>query len=287
MKKIFGIILVILAICTVMTFNVAAEEANFTVTETLGKGSMRIISLEDEDAYCVQMNVRRPSKDTEYVLTDYNIDGINSIYIAMHLINDGSYDFRVASQVAIWSFVEGMDYGDTVYQFVGASDEARAFYDKIMETSKTVNVSKYNVKTNYYAADGFQVLATVTVKEIPPVMAPAPVIPEPTPEPTPEPEKPVIPETEPEITPEPEVEPEIIPDPVPETVVTPDPIPEEPTPEPEIVPEPEVLADEPYYPEAPQTGDNSNILLWVILMAVSLTTLVILVATRKKHAKEN
>ena len=299
MKKAICIILSIIAIVSLMSITVSAEEANvYEVTETEGKGIMRILSLEGENAYCAQMDVRRPVKGTVYTVTNYDITGIEPTCIAIFMLDDGSYDFRVATQVALWSFIEGKDCISKINQFVGATDNARVFYNQIIETAKIVNENHYVVNIQYYASEGYQVLMTMDVEKIPPVKAPAPVIPEPEveeivppiTEPEVEPEIPeVVPEeeivppvTEPEVKPEipetvPETEPEIVP-PVEEVEET----------EPETIPEkePEVLADEPYYPEAPQTGDNSNITFWVILMSVSLVMVIALIATNKKHAKE-
>lgn len=281
MKKLIAIVLSLIAIVSLMSFNVSAAEAEtYTVTETQGKGTMKIISLNNDDAYCVQLHVKRPVVNTEYALTNYSISNIEPTCVAIYLLNDNSYDFRVAAQVALWSFVEGVDIGDTVYQFVGATDNARTFYDEIVETAKTINVNHYVVDIEYYASEGYQVLMTMNVEKIPPIMAPAPVIPEP----EPEVEEIVPPVTEPEPQPEPEKEPEVIPETIPDPVPSVEEI-EKPEPQPEPEKEPEVLADEPYYPEAPQTGDNSNITLWVVLMFVSLVGIIALIAN-KKHVKE-
>ena len=50
----------------------------------------------------------------------------------------------------------------------------------------------------------------------------------------------------------------------------------------EPIPEPE-----PEYPDSPQTGDDSNILLWSLLAAGSLAAIIILIVVDKKKRKTN
>ena len=118
--------------------------------------------------------------------------------------------------------------------------------------------------------------------------------PEPTPEPEPEPEPTPEPEPEPEPTPEPEPEPEPTPEPEPEPEPTPEPKPEptvkpEPKPEPTVKPEPETnptpkseLKPENEVP-TPQTGDDSNVIVYFMTAVVSAIMLVTLARKKRKN----
>ena len=44
---------------------------------------------------------------------------------------------------------------------------------------------------------------------------------------------------------------------------------------------------EPEYPDSPQTGDDSNILLWSLLAAGSLAAIIILIVVDRKKRKTN
>lgn len=267
---------------TVMAFGVAAEEATnlYEVTNVEGKGTLSVITLEDTQAFCVQRKVAHPTVGIKYTTTDHKVNGIENLFCAMYELNDNSYDFRAASQIATWAYTENISLANWIKLYVG-TEEAMTHYNNILETAKNIDVSKYDVNVEFVASEGYQILAIPTVTKKVVMMAPPPVIPEPTPEPEPVPE--VEEEVEEIVEPVPPVE--EIEEVVEETDPEPVPVVEE---EPEVEPVPEILADEPYYPEAPKTGDTSNLTLWIILCVTSLACVFVLFAVnRKKHIKEN
>lgn len=302
--------------------SVFATENTYTVENVEGRGQFVMITMNGAQAYCVQSNVNHPVAGSVYTIGEYYIENIEAIACATYEYNDGSDDFRGASQLAVWAFLDDADYTPMLRRYV-KTEKGTEIYNGILELAKTIDTTKYMVDVQYYVAEGMQTLAMwnvthapVTIPEfeddivvkptepeetIPEESAPeTPEIPEETTPEVPEetiPEEPKVPEeTTPEIPEEtvPEIPEETVPE-IPEETVPETPsepevpeIPEETTPvEPEPTePEPEILGDEPYIPENPKTGDDTNLGLMVTTMLVSLIGLFALFVTNKKHQHE-
>lgn len=312
MKKTIIFAIAIIAIIASLSMSVFATENTYTVENVEGRGQFVMITMNGTQAYCVQSNVNHPVVGSVYTVGEYHIENIEAIACATFEYNDGSDDFRGASQLAVWAFLDDADYTPMLRRYV-KTEKGTEIYNGILELAKTIDTTKYLVDVQYYVAEGMQTLAIwnvthapMTIPEFNDDIVVKPTEPEPPVETVPEtPEEPTVPEipeeTVPE-TPEEPVVPEIPKEPtVPEIPETPEEtipetpsepevpeIPEETTPvEPQPTePAPEILGDEPYIPENPKTGDDTNLGLMVTVMLVSLICMFVLVKTNKKHQHE-
>lgn len=251
-KLFMTIILVLVAILISSSMiTVSAAETTYTIVETEGKGIMRILKFDNgEYVYCVDRHVKRPVVGCQYkeieAPSDFNINDIEKAVFVLGKHQEDSYEFRIATQCFLWSVIENEDLSHEVGQFVGADwDKAKTICDTLLADFNTITeYEKYDIRFYEYIEkpDEYQRLIGYVVSSA-------------------DEENPIIPpdETEP-----------IIPDEEPS-------VPDEPI-EPELVPNP----DGPYYPDAPQTSDDSNITLYVILLFTSLIGLVALSLVKRK-----
>lgn len=251
-KLFMTIILVLVAILISSSMiTVSAAETTYTIVETEGKGMMRTFKYENGDyVYCVDMERKRPLVDSQYkeIETPDDVD-ISNIQKAIYVINsyaEDTYQFRAVAQCFLWTIIENDDCSNKLIQFVNLDrDSARATYDAMLDKYNTLTeFEEYDIQFYEHSLE-----PDVCQRLIGYVVSSA------------DEENPIIPpdETEP-----------IIPDEEPS-------VPDEPV-QPELVPNP----DGPYYPDAPQTSDDSNITLYVILLFTSLIGLVALSLVKRK-----
>jgi hypothetical protein len=267
-KKIIAITLVVGVLLTLCTFGVSAASEEYVVTETATRGI--VITLEDTQAYCVERNVSHPFVGTVYQKSVQKIgtDGLTEMFIAIHVLNEDTEVFRAASQVAVWTVT------DNVSPAIAKLYGGNATVDKVNEIitfAKHVDVTEYEINVEYFTSEGFQLLAVPTVKKIDKTVdAPEEIIPEPEEEILPE-EKP---ELEPEIESEPETEDDVIPD------EEEDKLPDNPV----IADEDEIPPKTDDHPVSPDTGDNSNVEIYLTILIISAIALVLLIIASKKNS---
>lgn len=251
---------------------------SYTVQSTEGKGVFAVITLDNgKQAFCVQRKVSHPVVGVQYSTVEYSLENLEKLFVAIHLLNDGTYDFKAAAQIATWAYIENSDFTNWVKLYVG-TDAALTHYNKILEVANQVDATQYNVYIEYVAAEGYQILAIPNVAMVEPTMTlelededPYP-LPVPTPEPTPE----VQPE---KVETKVEVE-EPTPAPKQEVVV------QESAPKVEEIVEEEILAETYEVPTAPQTGDDTNMNTVIFSVAGILVCMgvAIIIMTKNKKA---
>ena len=164
MKTLLTLAVVIIAMfATSMT--VAASDNTMVITETASRGI--VIYANDNQVLCYQRYEAHPYVGTRYTSCNANIASdkiqkLERLHIAAYLTNDGSSDFRAAYAIATWTITDnastniGKLYG-------GANVVAKC--ENLLSLANEVNVNDYIVTVEYWAADGYQMLALPRVEK--------------------------------------------------------------------------------------------------------------------------
>ena len=292
MRKITVVMAAILVFAMMIsTFSITAFAAENESTITGSDRANLILYIDGQRAYCVERNEVMPYEETVYTSTSFSRpERLSRVLVAISQLNDGSVAFETASQYAIWQCYESTNM--VMYSGAIAGSAVSNHVQSILNAADMINMDEWSVYMSFFASEGYQVIMTYGVNYIAPMVIPEfeddkPEVTEPEDE-TPEvpeevlggdPEIPETPDEVPETTPDevpettPEVTPETTPDEVPET--TPEVTPTNPAP---VIPPQEVLGGE---PTAPQTGDASNIIIWVSIMVVAAAGMVFALKSRK------
>ena len=171
MKKMFSVLVIMLALASLLVVSVSADEV-----ELIGKTNFADLAMDinGETVYCLEENESHPSKNgTAYhEITDSISDELAKVCVSIHL-NECS---TTSAQYAIWSVVENDNYVERARAAFG--DEVADMTAKILNDAKDVNLTEWNISTRFFEADvaGYQELMMFSVTKVE-------IIPEPQPEP--------------------------------------------------------------------------------------------------------
>ena len=130
---------------------IPAINGKFTITYS----NVGYLDLNNMRVYCNERSAVRPSAGDVYTLTNYEAsDYLKQIMVAIDELEDGTSDFRMGAQYAIWQAHESLNM--VVYSRAIDGEGVSAYVEAILNRAETVNVEDYTFKIAVYECDGFQ-----------------------------------------------------------------------------------------------------------------------------------
>lgn len=125
------------------------KKDTYVFDDVSGLGQFVVMILEGKQAYCVETNKPHPITGTVYTDSDYFVEDIERVLCAAYEYYEDSDDFRGASQLAVWAYIDDADYTPMLNRYLGTENATR-IYNGILELSETIDISEYNITLNYY-----------------------------------------------------------------------------------------------------------------------------------------
>lgn len=134
-----------------LTSPIPAINGKFKITYS----NVGYLDLNNKRVYCNQRDAVRPSAGDVYTLANYEAsDYLKQIMVAIDELEDGTSDFRMGAQYAIWQAHESLNM--VIYSRAVEGPEVSAYVEAILNRAETVNIEDYTFEIALYKCNGYQ-----------------------------------------------------------------------------------------------------------------------------------